>query len=95
MNWRNSGPQVVPKEAVNLQRMIGVRSVQRAEDIHVNAMLRQYIPSAYHLVEAALSAVMDPIGVVHLPRPIDAQADKERMALEEAHQASSSNVPFV
>ena len=77
------GFQLVAKEAIDLERMAGVRGVDRAEDVDVHPCRLSSLPAAHDVVERALAALVDAIGVVHLARPVDAQADEELVRLEE------------
>ena len=75
--------QGVPEKVVHLQWMGGIHGMHRAENISVHIMLLQQVPPAPHLVEASLSAFIDPVGVVHFSRSIQAQADEEVVLFEE------------
>ncbi len=77
------GLQLVAEEAIDLDRMIGVRGVDRAQDVDVDAVPVQALPAAHHVVERALAAFVDAVGVVHLARAVDAQADEDLVLLEE------------
>src|SRR5208337_4183127 len=76
--------QLVAKEAVHGERVVGVGGVNRAEDVDVDVVRAQAVPAADHVVEAAFALLVDAVRVVQLARPIDAQADQVVVLLEES-----------
>ena len=96
MNWMNCGLQLVAEEAVDLDRMVGVGRVDGAQDVDVHTVVVQAPPAAHHVVERALAALVDAVGVVQRLRAVDAQADQDLVLLEESGTSSSSSlVPLV
>src|SRR5271166_4145647 len=63
--------------------MVGVGGVDRAKDVGVDLVLLQAFPAADHVVEAALPALGDAEGLMHIARPVDADADEIVVLLEE------------
>ena len=57
--------QLVPEEVVDLQGVIGVGGMDRAQDVNVDRVLLQDLPAAHHLLEGAGAALVDPVGIVH------------------------------
>jgi hypothetical protein len=54
--------------------VVAVRRVDRRERIPLDAGLAQMAEPAHHLVERALAALVHPVGVVQLARPVDRDA---------------------
>ena len=61
----NCVSDLVAEEAVDLERVVGVGGVHRAQDVDVDAVRLQHLPAAHHAVEGALPALVDAIRVVH------------------------------
>jgi hypothetical protein len=59
-----------------------VCGIDRTQNIEIDLMLAQFPPPLHHLVEGALSAAVEPVGVVNFARAIDAQANQKTMFLE-------------
>ena len=76
-------PELVAEEAVDLGAAVGVAVVDGAEDVELDAVLDELAPAAHHLVEAALAALVDAVGVVDLARPVDREPDEEVVLLQE------------
>ena len=75
--------QLVAKEAVHLERVVGVGGVDGAQDVDVDIVPAQAVPAADHVVEAAPALLVDAVGVVHGARAVDAEADQVVVLLEE------------
>ena len=75
--------QFIAEEAIDLERMVRIGGVDRAEDIDVDLVLAQAVPAAHHVVEAALVPLVDAVGIVQMPRTVDADADEVVVLLEE------------
>ena len=74
---------LVAQEAVHLAAVVAVARVHGRERVPLDAGRPQMVEPAHHLVERPLAALVDPVGVVHLPRPVDRDPDQEVVLLEE------------
>src|SRR5258708_11174902 len=63
--------------------MFLIGGVDGAQYVEIDSEQVQVPPAAHHLIESALLAAVDPVGVVELARAVDAQADEEIVFLEE------------
>jgi pimeloyl-ACP methyl ester carboxylesterase/class 3 adenylate cyclase len=77
------GAEVVAEEAVDVEGVVLVGGVDRAEEVHVNPVPAEEIPAAHHVIEGAGAALVHAVGVMHLAGAVDAEADKEGVLLEE------------
>ncbi len=75
--------ELVAQEAVDGPPVRLVGRVHRAQDVEVDPVPAQGPPALHDAVEGAPPAAVDPVGVVHLAGAVDAQADEERVLLEE------------
>jgi hypothetical protein len=57
--------------------MVGVGVVQRRQRVVFDAVLLEQAQPVHHPVEGGLMALVDAVGVVHRPRPVDADADEK------------------
>ena len=74
---------LVAEEAIDRAAVFLVGGVDRAQYVEVDSVLAQEPPALHHLVEGALFAAVDTVGVVELARAVDAQADQKVVFLEE------------
>ena len=74
---------MVAKEPVHLDRVIGVRSVNRAQDVDVHPAPAQGFPTAHDLIKAPGTALVDAVGVVHFLWAVYAETDEKVVLLEE------------
>ncbi len=77
------GPSIVPEEPVHLEGVVAVETVHRGEDVVFHIVFLEQSQPPHHLVERALTALRDSIGVVQLPRAVDADPDEEVVLGEE------------
>ena len=77
------GAALVAQEAVDLAAVVAVRGVDGRERVPLDARRLQELEAADHLVERAAAALVDPVGVVQLARPVDRDPDQEVVLLEE------------
>src|SRR5271165_4506456 len=77
------GIELVAKKAIDGAAVFLVGGVDRAENVEFDSVSAQVPPPLHDPVEGALSAAVDPVGVVKLTRTIDAQPDQDVVALEE------------
>ena len=68
---------LVAEEAVHLAAAVAVAGMHGRERVPLDAGRAQMLETAHDLVERALAALVDPVGVVHLPRPVDRDPDQE------------------
>ena len=59
-----------------------VGRIHGAQDVELHLVAAQRFPAAHHLLEGAVAAAVDAVGVVDLLRPVHAQADQEAVRLE-------------
>ena len=78
-----SHAEVVAEEAVDVERVVLVRRVHRAEDVDVDFVLAEQLVSAQHLVEGRVALLVDAERVVQLARTVDADADEEACSREQ------------
>ena len=74
--------QFVAKEAIDRAAVFLVGGVDGAQNVEVDSVLAQLPPTPHHLIESALLAAVDAVGIVKLARAVDAQADQEIVLLE-------------
>ena len=74
---------MVAKEPVHLDRVIGVRSVNRAQNVDVHPAPAQGFPTAHDLIEAPGTALIDAVSVVHFLWAVYAETDEKVVLLEE------------
>jgi len=77
------GLQLVAKEPVDLDRVAGVRRMNRAHHVDIHAVVVQRLIPTHHIVERSLAALVDAIRIVKLARAVDAQADQDVVPLQE------------
>ena len=75
--------QVVAQEPVDLAPVVAVGRVHRGQRVPVDAVPLERVEPADHPVEGGLAALVDPVGVVHLARPVDRDPDQEVVLLQE------------
>lgn len=78
--------QLIAEEVIDLQRVVGIGGVHRAQDVHIDAVLLQKMPAAHHLLKAAGAALVDPVGIVQGLRAVHAQPNQEIVLFEEGCQ---------
>ena len=83
MNWTNVAAELVAEERIDLPAVIAVDGVDRAEHVPIDVVALQHLQALHHTVEGGLAALVHAIGVVHLPRPVDRDADEEPVLLQE------------
>jgi hypothetical protein len=67
-------PQFVPEEAIHFQRMAGVGTVHTGQDVKLHPVLFQDFQPTHHPVKGRPAPLVQPVGVVQLARPVDADA---------------------
>ena len=75
--------EFVAEEAVDAPSVLAVGGVHRAQDVELDAVLAQALPTLHHQVEAAFAGAGDAVGVVQLARAVDAQPHQEVVLLQE------------
>ena len=60
----------IPEETVHLQGVVAVGGVHSAQDVEFDIVLLHQARRCHHMVEGALTALIDPVGVVHMFWPI-------------------------
>src|SRR5271163_2740328 len=75
--------QLIAEEAVDSAPMLLVGGIHRTQDVEFHSMPAQLPPARHDAIEGAAFAPVDPVGVVDLPRPVDAQSHEEIVLLEE------------
>ena len=74
---------LVAEEPVHLAAVVGVGGMDRRQRVPVDSRVLQMREPLHHLVERALAALVHPVGVVQLPRPVDRDPDQDVVLLEE------------
>ena len=64
---------------VHGERVVGVRGVDRAHDVHVDLVRGEQVPGGAHARVRRAAALVDPVRVVHLGRPVHREADEEAL----------------
>ena len=77
------GAEVVSEVAVDVGRMVLVRRVHRAQDVEFHVVLGEQLEAPQHPFRRGVSPFVDPIAVVELGGPVDADADQEPMLGEQ------------
>jgi hypothetical protein len=77
------GAELVTEEPVDPQRLVGVRLVKGAEDVDIDALALERVPTLHHLIERPPAALVDAVGVMDLLRTVDRDAHQEIVLLEE------------
>ena len=77
------GAQVVSEVAIDLQWMVLVRRVHRAQDVELHVVLGEQLEAPQHPLGRGVSPLVDPVAVMELRRPVDADADQEAMLGEQ------------
>ena len=77
------GVQVIPEEAVDLEGVVAVHRVHRAEDVELHLVLLEQPDRGDHLVENRAAPPVSPIGVVQLAGSIQAQPDQKLLVVQE------------
>ncbi|MOA18877.1 hypothetical protein D3C78_1392200 [compost metagenome] len=75
---------LIAEKAIDLQRVIRIASVHRTQDIGVDPVPLQAIPSSQHLVERASPFAVNAVDVMHGSRPVNADPDEKVVLPEEA-----------
>ncbi len=71
------------QEPVDLPAGVLVGGVHCRESVPFDAVPLQRVQPGHHLVEAATAGLVDPVGVVDLPRPVDRKSHQEAVFGEE------------
>jgi hypothetical protein len=77
------GLQLVAEEVIDVERVIRVRGVDRAQNVDVHAMRVQAPPAAHHFVERPSPALVHAIGIVQILRAVHGETDEHLVLLEE------------
>ena len=77
------GAELVAEEGVDLAAVIAVHRVDRRQHVPVDLVTLQHVEARDHPVEGGLAPLVDAVGVVHLSRPVDRDADQELVLLQE------------
>ncbi len=75
---------IIPEEPIDLQRMVGVFRIDRAQDVELHLMFLEQPDSLHDPVEGSMASLVLPVGVVKFFGTIHAQADKEVVFMEES-----------
>ena len=75
--------ELVAQERVDLAPVVAVGRVDRGQRVPLHPVPLQRLQPAHDPVEGRLAALVDPVGVVHLARPVDRDPDEEVVLLEE------------
>ena len=75
--------QLVAQERVHLAAVVAVDRVDGGQHVPVDLVAPQHIQAPHHPVERRLAALVHAVGIVHLPRPVDRDADQEVVLLQE------------
>jgi len=78
-----AGAELVTKEPVDLERVPLVGRMHRAQDIPVHVVRLEAVETTDHLFKRRVALLVDPVGVVELRRPVDADPDQEIVLGEE------------
>src|SRR6266571_5976625 len=78
------GAHLVTQEAVHLQWVIGIRSVDRRQNVELYFMLLQQPRSTHHFLERRRTTFIYTVGIVHGLWTIQAQPDQEVMFVEKS-----------
>ena len=76
------GPEFISEEPVDLQRMIGVLPVDRAEDVEFHLVFLEQASSFQDPVESSLAPFILAVKIVKLPGAVHAEADEEAVIME-------------
>ena len=77
------GAEPVSEVSVNLEGMVLVRRVHRAQDVELHVVFGEQLEAPQHPLRRGVSPLVDPVAVVELGGPIDADADQEAMLGEQ------------
>ena len=75
--------QLIAQERVHAAAVVAVDRVDGGQHVPVDLVPPQHIQAPHHPVERRLAALVHAVGVVHLPRPVDRDADQEVVLLQE------------
>src|SRR6266536_2613306 len=79
----------IAEETIDSAPVLFVSGVDCAQDVEFDSVLAQEPPAFHHLVESTLLAAIQPVRVVDLAWPVNAQAHQEIVFLEKTHHSSS------
>ncbi len=64
--------QIIPQEAVDVQRVIGIGLVDGHQGVKLHPMFLQIVQALHHPIEGRLALLIPPKGIVPLTGPVDA-----------------------
>ena len=74
--------ELIPEEPVDLQGMVGILSVDRAEDVELHLVFLEQPGSPHDPVKGSMASLVFPVKVVKLFGTIQAEADQEFVLVE-------------
>ncbi len=83
MNWTNRAPHSSRRNRYTVTTVIAVDGVHGRQRVPLHPTGPEVLEAADHLLERPLAALVDPVGVVQLPRPVDRDPDQELVLPEE------------
>src|ERR1017187_5136384 len=63
--------------------VVAIDRMDRGQHVPLDRVALEHIQAPHHPVEGGLAALVDPVGVVHLPRAVDRDPDQELVVLQE------------
>ena len=78
--------ELVAQVAVDLERVVGVRPVERGQRVELDAVLLEGVQAAQDPFGRRRAAAVHAVGVVHRGRPVDADPDEVVVLLEQRRQ---------
>ena len=75
-------PELIPEEAVHIQWMVSILSVDRAKDVELHLVFLEQPGGPYNPVEGSMASLVFPEGIMKFSGAVQAKADQKFIRVE-------------